>query len=327
MKNLLTLLFCLSSTYSLASLEVDQLTRFSPLPKETRTQLNNSFGQRTQALISAYSSGDIVGNGGGIIEQNFQFAFNSILPAIDHCLVKLNCNLSTREKIVLMAIKSTYFMKLDEKLHFVFLRESDANGLFHESSDPAQRIAKTGFSSKFPIFLNLDAIEKNDELSYNLGTHLAIVIHELGHQAGYASHSLLDQIAGKLRLAFTYQMDNTSLDIDGDSLLVNIYNNPERMKTQVSYYFNNQLRFLSYPIEESLECSEDRTPVGYSLSNQHWDRLKKNSLNYLAKLSMWLDIYCEDSTGTIFVDEKDIQIDFTISKKSKKLKTHKLSIK
>ena len=311
----------------MANTEVDPLARYAPIPKVVRAKLNNDFKLRTASIVDAFSSGDIVGNGGGIIEQNFQFAFNSVLPAIDHCLIKLNCNLSNKDKIVLMAIKSTYFMKLHENHNFIFLREKDANGLFNEVTDPAQRIAKTGFSYDFPIFINLDAIEGNSDLTHNLGTHLAIVIHELGHQAGYASHSLLDNIAGKLRLAFSYQMDSTSLNISGDDLIVNIYNNPENLKTQVSYYFNHQLRFLSFPIEESLQCDNERSPVGYSLTNEHWQRLKKNKFSYLPKLNMWIDIFCEDETGTIYTDEKDIEINFEIDIRTKKLKEHKIQIK
>jgi hypothetical protein len=327
MKNLLTLIICLTGAISWASNEVESLQRYVKMSKQQRQLLNNVFNAKTRALLNAYSSGDIVGNGGGIIEQNFHFAFNSVLPAIDHCVIKLNCDLSNEEKIVLLDIKSTYFSKLDEDFHFVFLREEDAKGLFNETLDPAERIAKTGFSSDFPIFINLDSVEKSEGLAQNLGALIAIVIHELGHQAGYASHSVLDEIAGKLRLAFSYQMDNTSLDIEGDKLLVNIYNNSESLRTQVSYYFNNQLRHLSYPIEDKLVCENNRRVIGYALSNQHWDRLKKSLVDYKAKLSMWIDIFCEDETGTIYTDEKDIEIDFLISKQTKKIKSHQIKIK
>lgn len=327
MKNFLAISICLISLSAYASQKLSLTDRFSPIPRINRDLLNLDFQAQTQNLIDAFNSGDIVGNGGGLIEQNFQFAYNSVLSAIDHCMIKLNCQMSPKEKILLMDIKSTYFLKFSETHHFIFLKENEAQSLFSKAVDPSERIAKTGFSHEFPIFINLTQIEQNPTLINDLGAQLAIILHELGHQAGYSSHSLLDSISSKVRAAFNYQMTSTSLKVVDEDLLVNIYNSSETLETQVSYFYNNQVRFLTYTIQDQLACQESRSPIGYSLSNQHWERLSQDEEYFLPKLKMWIDIYCEDSTGTIFTRERDIEVNFKINKKTKKFENHTIQIK
>jgi len=324
MRNLLALTFCFVGTITWAANTSYFLRK---MPVAQRAELNDIFSKRTSKLIAAYSSGDIVGNGGGLIEQNLSFAYSSVLSIIDTCVIYMDCKLTPNEKLVLLDIRATYFSKLDNELHFVFLREKDAPGLFHDDLDPGARVAKTGFSKDFPIFINLDQLETNLDLAYDLGSMLGIVIHELGHQTGYPSHSKLDAIAAKLRVSFNYKMRNTEIKLDDNFLTVNIYNKDEALRTQVSYYYNNQLRFLSYPIEKELKCEHpNRDAIGYSLSNQHWDRLVKAKDLLRPRLNMWIDIHCEDSDGVIFTEERDLKIDFLINKNTKKLIDHKITI-
>lgn len=319
---LITLFLFLINSYSFAHLKEDgQLSeKFKKLSKEQIAKLNQEFKLRTTPLLDRYNTGDIVGNGGGIVEQNFAFAFNSVPNAIGHCLAKMNCNLSVDEKLVLLDIRATFYSKLERDFQFVFVTEEDSDGLFNDQLDPSERLAKTGFSKDFPIFINLSLIEESDSYKVDPSAALGLIIHELGHQSGYKSHTMLDTISSKLRVAFSYELEHLDYEINNETLFVNIYTREDQFNTQISYLYNHRLGRLSSRIEEKLSCSVPTQRVaGNTITNEHWQRKKFINDRIKVELTAWIDVYCEDENGIIWTEERDLKIKFFFKLDQKKV--------
>lgn len=316
MKFISTILILLSLNSIADQKQLNEL--FKKIPNIKRAELNDNFQKLTRIIMDKFNTGDIVGNGGGAVEQNFNFAFNSIPTVVNQCLSSMECLLSNDEKLILLEIRSTFFSKLDQRTRFIFINEDESRGIFKDQFDKTERIAKTGFSNMFPIFINLGLIEKSKYFKYDPSAALSLIIHELGHQAGYASHSMLDNLSSKLRVAFSYSVENTKIDIAGKELLVNIYNSEFRYDSQISFTYNYRLTNLSYEIRESLQCETKRQFVsGYSLSNAYWERATVINDRTHTKLSLWINIHCESMTGEIWTTERDLEISFIIDPKNK----------
>ncbi len=153
--------------------------------------------------------GDVVGNGGGSLEQ-FGYYFLYALPSlIDSSLAQTLIYFDSDERLLLQGIRyGLSQMDLNGKL--IFAKENIYTNFFYNPEhDRAPRVAKTGFSKDYPIYINID--RAYELFTSNPRQWIGVLIHELGHQIGFADHNLLDQLGNKVMAATTFDTDTITV--------------------------------------------------------------------------------------------------------------------
>jgi hypothetical protein len=282
------------------------------IPEIEKVELNRQFSLDTKPLIDAFGSGDIVGNGGGLLEQNFILAYYSLQSAIEDCLTTYFCYKNLQDKNVLKEIRTLFIQKLEQKNSLIFLSNSDTDNFFNDEFDRSARLAKTGFSIKHPIFINID---EAIAIQNDIPAMISILIHELGHQVGIASHSYLDQLSVKVRKNWEANWTESSIDIEDRVLTTRLFSTKNNfISAKFSYVFEGKARNLNSKIYDVLKCNAGETLYGFYLSNAHWNRPISNRRDYSVTMDLWLDLYCEDHHGSIWTSQKDLSIEFEFNK-------------
>jgi len=167
--------------------------------------------------------GVIVGNGGGLAEQNFAYALAQLPHVVELCEARLQECLSSREEI-----------QAFERIRSGLARELQTDGLLRFEScegksapdcpfliDGQLRVAVTGTRPGAPIRINLDLIYPKDSSGkvqpLDTGTALAILTHELGHHQGLKDHQFLDLLGARLRLLLLMRSETFRVDTFGDT--------------------------------------------------------------------------------------------------------------
>ena len=145
--------------------------------------------------------GSEVGNGAGLAEVNFAFAYTNMGRYLDACLASSSCQVTEQEKVTLSYIKAA--LPLEQARNaghpLVFKSEQQESGFF--VIDGLLRVAKTGDEVGSSIYVNLDLIytnETNPPQPAGVLTATAILIHELGHHQGIKNHQQLDLLGAKV---------------------------------------------------------------------------------------------------------------------------------
>lgn len=298
------------------------------LSNSQREILNQNFNRETAQILERLGSGDIVGNGGGLIEQNFMSAYYNIQLAIQNCLNTFECGVDDQEKSILKEINTLYIQKVDQTRPVIFVNESIAEDFFKSKEDQTTRIAKTGFTKDSQVFINLEMAES---IKTDISTMISILIHELGHQTGIANHSILDQVGAKVRnqwnsnsKVLSFEMENETLDVHLFSTEVNY------ISSKLTYTYKEEVQSLNNDIFEQLNCGTDEIVYGFNLSNGHWRRPIETDRTIKIGIDYWIDIYCENLFGDIRTVKKDLDLTFKIRKffrQRTKLSSVKVKIK
>ncbi len=297
----MTLILLLISNISLSA----ELVRLS-IPE--RELLNIKFEREAAQIMARLGSGDIVGNGGGLLEQNFMSAYYSLQTAIQNCLDNYECGLSSEETLLLKEINSLYVDKVFQERPIVFLSEKNAEGFFLTEDDQTSRVAKTGFTKDSTIFVNLDIAEA---IVDDIPAMLGIIVHELGHQAGIANHSLLDQLGAKVRNQWSSNWKVLRFIMNKHNLDVRLFSSEfNYINSKISYSFRGEVKSLNNDIYEKINCLENEVVYGFNLSNGHWRRPIQNDWNSKIGIDYWINIYCQDEEGNIRTEERDLDITF-----------------
>lgn len=270
------------------------------------------FELRTRALVEAFSTGDMVGNGGGLLEQNFYQAYYLVQTAIENCLYDSICDLTFEQKNLLKKINQTYIQKIDQDLPLVFLKEKNSGSFFSENEEKETRLAKTGYSSTFPIFINSTMALS---ISDNIPAMIGILIHELGHQAGVLNHSVLDELSTKVRFLWSDNWIESKIRVGGRLLNARLFSSKNNLTTaSLSLVFDQNVKSLDSLIAKKISCLPGESLYGFYLSNGAWQRPTSSRTTFSLSLHYWVDIYCLDNQGTIWPIQKDLEIDFEFEK-------------
>ena len=134
----------------------------------------------------AGGGGDRAGNGGGLAEQNLQFAYLSLPRIYQNCLDDSTCLQDSRLAQTLKAIRDSLPREARPETGLVFDSERKHPGRF--LVDGVVRVAVTGDRVGDPIILNLDLLYSRSvdgtTSATDLGTAISILTHELGHHQG-----------------------------------------------------------------------------------------------------------------------------------------------
>lgn len=277
--------------------------RLEPALRET---LNERFRDLSDTALAAASGADIVGNGSGYIEQNFLYIYTSLDRTISQCLSVPFCAGSIQDRATLRQIREVILKKREEKSRLVFLKSNDFIQFFENELDPSERIAKTGFSSEFPIYINLSLVQEM-KIGSDLSLILSILAHEVGHQVGISSHSYLDELATRLRGVF---FENT-LTIE---LLQ--YNVPLKfMVLKARENFSHDETIMSVDgvlidlprISIEFKCPYNDNLLSSTLTNPHWDAPIFRGARLNVTLEAWGEFLCQSqSSGDISVEKRTV---------------------
>lgn len=139
-----------------------------------------------------------VGSGGGIAEQNVQFAMETMGYQLYICVEHELCKLTSDEKSLLKKIRDGLSAdgKVTTKVHF---RSGEKTPDFFEVDGPHRlAVAKDG-----EIFFNLDVMYQRTEQGIHplsISEALATLVHELGHIHGEKDHVYLANLGIKVQM-------------------------------------------------------------------------------------------------------------------------------
>lgn len=252
--------------------------------------------------------GDQAGNGGGIVEQNFQYAHLNLGWIVRSCLTAARC-VSGSEKILLEKIQRSLAQELKTKPALIF--ESGATNPTRFTIGGQPRVAVTGNNIGDPIYLNLDLLYLPSSSGRvepaDVGTAIAILIHELAHHQGTYStptdEGFLDLLGAKVRAYSATEMERLKTDNWGE--------NPERTPARIemlavhsdataldTFYEGAQTSLLlsdsrnAFPLDSEI-TNKLRCPIkqghsgkllGYRLHGMSWERWRYATSNSYRRL-------------------------------------------
>ncbi len=253
-----------------------------------------------------FQSGDIVGNGSGFHENQAAFFYQSLSKNIVSSLQQHAVHFDEIERRVLMDILNI-LQEDSSKAKIIFINESEFKGFFYDSDlEKSPRIAKTGFDRSFPIFVNREMVEKRIDSSPFLW--VSLLIHELGHQTGIASHSFLDKLGAKVRLVLSIGEESLTYPIIGTNgikvLAINHYVSDGLPDMMVLY--QNRVKGIEgwdvHSLKES--CGANRFD-GFHVINMHW---KDKSffgveMNMTIPMGAWAHVRCQNMMSGAFYNQ------------------------
>lgn len=297
-KFVLVLFVCLIS--QLASADVF-------MTSEERDLRNAEFSKKSAAAVEAFSGADIVGNGGGAVEQAASYIYRSLDRYISHCLNSAYCAQTSDKKDILRKIRNVVLKNRDAKNHIVFLTNKIFQEYMQDDFDPESRVAKTGFNESFPIFINVEeayAYTKDDIYS----AMVALLVHEVGHQVGVAAHSTLDDIASEVRTVFVSNIEEAKLNfLNGEFKFTMLGSNEGYDFSQFMLSFDN--KNIEVPsLWSNFKCLNDDKLVGVTLENIHWENAVLTIDTLELTLKAWGQFYCEKSRNKmVYLEKRDVE--------------------
>jgi hypothetical protein len=264
-------------------------------------------------LAQARSGGSVVGNGAGIAEQNFEYAYLSIEKLSEECMQNNACDLSEKEKILLQKIS-----KITEKNNLkpntiLFVSESKHPDFFTTGPAEKNRIAKTMLDASSPIYVNRELLYDTDgSPTLNFPAIVAIVTHELGHQTGETDHKILDALGAKLRFMVerriqTYDIEASEKNNTVVSITVLNHEVNSKKDAELNVAWGNiYSRSLTKNIVENLSCiSRFDSLIGYEILNGHFGYIEDD---YEVGFNALIKIYCRSTLNSPeFADKTTIE--------------------
>ncbi len=265
------------------------------------------------ALAQNTGGGTVVGNGAGVVESNFQYAYHALTKIINNCLLIEYCHLQPEEREIALNIMLIAKNNATKKDRLVFVSEKARPGFFTTGDSETNRIAKTILQPDSPIFINSDMLYKKDGVpAINFSNIIALLIHEIGHQSGITSHSVLDIIGAKIA-DFSENRTSHSVfkaeDENGKTSItysVTSFDFPIKRTILIFNWNDKKSVDLSKTLTGSTNCTYDSERLdGVQVTNGHFSFDQKNNLTFKA----WVKISCFESfSETIFVYQKNLTI-------------------
>lgn len=277
------------------------------LDNAEREDLNQKFAKISLQVLKASGGADIVGNGGGAVEQAALYIYRSLDRYIAQCINSSGCVAQGEQREILKQIRDVIVEKRDEKNRIVFLSGENFQKYMQDDLDPEIRVAKTGFSDEFPIFINLEEAYAFPKSSL-YGSLVSLFVHEVGHQVGVASHSFLDELATRVRVIMESNTKELTYDVLNDQFSFTLFSGVTNYDFDQYILQYNSVKFETPSLRESFKCRNGDKLIGAKLSNLYWEKAKTIDGRFYMGVNSWGDFYCErKSNKTIYVEVKNIQ--------------------
>lgn len=257
---------------------------------------------QSDLIAKSSGGGTVVGNGAGSVENNFQYAYNSLPKIILTCLADPKCvDFKLDETLLkkILTIAKTNLTKIDR---LIFLSSKSNPGFFETGINEANRIAKTQLTPNAPIYINTDMLyDINTKIpTLTFPQMIRILIHEIGHQTGVESHAELDILSAKISLfsemqtsIYRFKIPVTNQDSQEDiSFSIMNFELPTK-STILSFNWKNKENYnLTNSLLGTNSCLyESENYSGIELTNGHFAIDNNGMLSFKA----WLNLSCYES--------------------------------
>jgi hypothetical protein len=277
---------------------------------------------RVDTIQQQMSGGDIVGNGGGLAEQNFVYAYLELPNYIEGLLSHIK--LSEKEKQDLLLIRSSIRKHISiNSNELLFLSAQDHPGLFDFTGE--LKLAITGWNERAPILVNRDLLYRvNAEGNWSVldfGNMIQTLTHEFGHQVGILDHTYLDNLGAKVRRFIEGNQFKTILDID-DNIQLTAITQHMGIGRMPNIFINSKERMKSFDddIFRTLRCQNGTFPVEVNLSNQHWSNYRIEGSELYTNFNARVRVTCLRD-GVVSTERQYLQIAILYSVDKKTLST------
>lgn len=274
--------------------------------------------RKTLILISSFVSaiaiaggGSVVGNGAGLVENNFQYAYSTLSSMINNCFALENCSLTPSEEAMLIKIQNVIYYNSANADRLKFVSEKDQPGFFTTGPNEEHRIAKTGLTPDSPIYVNVDLLyDENGKPTLEYPRIISILTHELGHQTGEENHAMLDILASKIQKAVSQKMASHWMDfgnpVQSIEILVLNYSQPIHSSEILVAWQKVGSKKISTDLAPHLKCSSPADSLsGIQISNGHYYMTDtEHTENPRIGFAMWVQLFCYSSTDKVVRIEK-----------------------
>lgn len=257
------------------------------------------------------AGGSFVGNGAGLMENRFQYGYMSLSKLLMNCLINNDCGLTAQERKIAEEVSEIILKNVSRADKFVFVTDKQMSDLADLPMNEPHRIAMTGLTPDDPIYVNVDMLydlSGRPQLEY--GAIVALIFHEVGHQAGETSHQLLDVIGSKLRvklesetLVYKFELYN----LDKIEVMMNNFSSPNKFAEIRISRNNNAMASVGSNISKSFRCNDKKAKVtGYEFFNGYFTPIFKGSkatFNFIA------NIHCVKTNGQLNIERKNVKFD------------------
>jgi hypothetical protein len=259
------------------------------------------LGNRSGDVVGN-GSGDVVGNGGGIIEGTLQYLLQNLPDYLEQSILYTDFEFPADTATALMDIhRSIVGRKTPLRLEFV--SGPEAQHFFKDEHDQEVRAAKTGFSEMFPIYINIEYLYAESITSRK--ALITLLVHEIGHQVGYESHSFLDIVGAEVaRVVDRHQSFLDSVYFADGFVDVQYLNyDMNGAKATLFVQFEDQERFISGWDQKAFKtkCGQYH-PIGYRYRNLSWENyidLINNPSLEQALIKGIIELNCGGTRGEI----------------------------
>jgi hypothetical protein len=267
----------------------------------------------------SWAGGSFVGNGAGLVENNFQYAYISLNHIFSDCLESHHCELNGAELTLLKKMKLVLTTNLNKTDRLIFVSGAQIPDFFKTGENEDHRIAKTGLTSKDPIYINTDCIyDSSGAPAIDFPTIISILTHEIGHQAGEPNHALLDIIGSKIKKVMSQRLVQHQIEFGSDhqQIEILILNNDFPLKSSKIFFSwqNVGSSQLTTDLMQYLRCSEPgSTMSGFEMYNGHYFLSAQNTIeNPVIGFGLWITLNCYSGRDNSTRIEKS-SIDFEVN--------------
>lgn len=223
-------------------------------------------------------AGDGVGNGGGISENNFIFAYNTIGEYIEHSL-KMNVSaFSKKEETILRKIHNALPEQYQLKKPIVFMSGTKYPHIFIYPFGEV-RIAVTGSKVPSPIYINTDLLYQNinGEIKYiSISQAISILVHELGHHHNVKDENFLNELGSKVAKSVYNKFERRNLRKD-KNIYFEFINLGEEQLSQLLLTDSQNSFELSNDLSKKSKCNNGKVPMGIEIWQSSWTRYSHTS--------------------------------------------------
>lgn len=202
-------------------------------------------------------AGGYAGNGGGLVEQNFNFAYTSLPRLIESSLVTISYQFNEAENLILRRIAEIAAQNVSNAKRLEFLSGQKHPEIFNTSPEELHRLAVTSFTPGDTIFINGDLLYSDQgKPTLSLGEIISILTHEVGHQTGEKNHQFLDVIGSKLRNYYNQNALKYEINKGDEVLTFSVLNQKGLYSSGQLIFQNNSKSFdLTRSIIEKINVS------------------------------------------------------------------------
>jgi hypothetical protein len=221
-------------------------------------------------------AGGYAGNGGGLVEQNFNFAYSSLPRLIDSSLFTFSQQLTEKEIGTLNNIKKIALDNISNSKRLVFLSGQEHPEIFTTGPNELHRLAVTSNRPGDVIYVNGDFLySETGAPLLTTGEIISILTHEIGHQSNEADHQYLDILGTKIRNYYMQNVKSYEIEKNGVLLSFSSLNQKSSYNTAQLFYQNdsriiNLTGFIQEKINSKLSGKPFLFLTGFTLINGNY---------------------------------------------------------